>query len=159
MAVPACRPCISPMPFSTRLRGIFWWFSGTAEELAKRIRPRRIQLSFAPVKSALFRYGAEVTKWTGITPMILTGLSSPEYSFTDAMNVQKGVAFTHRNFVYDGPHRPLSQSVRALKSPVYLFEGRRDYVAPTACAAQLFDEIAAPRKVWVSFERRRSWRR
>jgi pimeloyl-ACP methyl ester carboxylesterase len=85
--------------------------------------------------------------------MILTGLSSPEYSFTDAMNVQKGVAFTHRNFVYDGPQRPLELSVSALKSPVYLFEGRRDYVAPTACAARLFDEIAAPRKAWVWFER------
>jgi pimeloyl-ACP methyl ester carboxylesterase len=63
---------------------------------------------------ALFRYGAEVMKWTSVTPMILTGLASSEYSLTDAMNVQKGVAFTHRNFVYDGPQRPLSQSVRAL---------------------------------------------
>ena len=104
-------------------------------------------------ESALFRYGAEVMKWTSVTPMILTGLASSEYSFTDAMNVQKGVAFTHRNFVYDGPPRPLSESVHILKSPVYLFEGRRDYVAPTACAAQLFAEIAAPRKVWVWFER------
>ena len=104
-------------------------------------------------ESALFRYGAEVRKWTSVTPMILTGLAAPEYSFRDAMNVQKGVAFTHRNFVYDGPSRPLSQSVRALKSPLYLFEGRRDYVAPTACAAQLFGEITAPRKVWVWFDR------
>jgi pimeloyl-ACP methyl ester carboxylesterase len=104
-------------------------------------------------ESALFRYGAEVMKWTSVTQMILTGLTSPEYSFTDAMNVQKGVAFTHRNFVFDGPHRPLSQSVRALNSPVYLFEGRRDYVAPTACAAQLFVEITAPRKGWVWFDR------
>jgi len=104
-------------------------------------------------ESALFRYGGEVMKWTSVTPMILTGLASSEYSFTDAMNVQKGVAFTHRNFVYDGPNRPLSQSVRALESPVYLFEGRRDYVAPTVCAAQLFGEITAPRKVWVWFDR------
>jgi pimeloyl-ACP methyl ester carboxylesterase len=104
-------------------------------------------------ESALFRYGAEVRKWTSVTPMILTGLASPEYSFRDALNVQKGVAFTHRNFVYDGPSRPLSESVRALKSPLYLFEGRRDYVAPTTCAAQLFGEITTPSKVWVWFDR------
>lgn len=104
-------------------------------------------------EAALFRYGAEVMKWTSVTPMILTGLASPEYSFADAMNVQKGVAFTHGNFVYDGPRRPLSESIHILKSPVYLFEGRRDYVAPTACAAQLFGEITAPRKAWVWFER------
>jgi pimeloyl-ACP methyl ester carboxylesterase len=104
-------------------------------------------------ESALFRYGAEVMKWSSVAPMILTGLASAEYSFTDAMNVQRGVAFTHRNFVYDGPQRPLELSVHALKSPVYLFEGRRDYVAPTACAAQLFAKITAPRKEWVWFER------
>lgn len=85
--------------------------------------------------------------------MILTGLAAPDYSFRDAMNVRKAVAFTHRNFVYDGPSRPLSQSVRALKSPLYLFEGRRDYVAPTVCAARLFDEITAPSKVWIWFDR------
>jgi pimeloyl-ACP methyl ester carboxylesterase len=104
-------------------------------------------------ESALFRYGAVVAKWTSVTPMILTGLASSEYSFSDAMNVQKGVTFTHRNFVYDGPPRPLDQSVHALKSPVYLFEGRRDVVAPTSCASRLFDEIAVPHKAWVWFER------
>jgi pimeloyl-ACP methyl ester carboxylesterase len=103
-------------------------------------------------ESALFRYGAEVTTWTSVTPMILTGLTSFEYSFRDAINVREGVAFTHRNFVYDGPDRPLSQSVRALDVPFYLFEGRRDYVAPTACAAELFNEITAPNKAWVWFE-------
>lgn len=104
-------------------------------------------------ESALFRYGAVVTKWTSVAPMILTGLASSEYSLSDAMNVQRAVAFTHRNFVYDGPTRPLDQSVHALKSPIYLFEGRRDLVAPTSCASQLFDEITAPHKQWVWFER------
>jgi hypothetical protein len=60
---------------------------------------------------------------------------------TDYVRPPKGVAFTHRNFIYGGPHRLLSQSVRALNSPVYLFEDRRDYVAPTACAAQGVDMV------------------
>jgi pimeloyl-ACP methyl ester carboxylesterase len=129
------------------------WLHEQAAAAEDRVTLAQIGTKHWDRESALFRYGAEVMKWTSVTPMILTGLISSEYSVTDAMNVQKGVAFTHRNFVYDGPNRPLSQSVRTLKSPVYLFEGRRDYVAPTACAAQLFGEITAPRKVWVWFER------
>jgi pimeloyl-ACP methyl ester carboxylesterase len=129
------------------------WLRQEAAAAGDRDTLARIGTAHWDRESALFRYGAEVMKWTSATPMILTGLASSEYSFADAMNVRKGVAFTHRNFVYDGPHRPLSQSVRALKSPVYLFEGRRDYVAPTTCAAQLFGELTAPRKVWVWFDR------
>jgi pimeloyl-ACP methyl ester carboxylesterase len=104
-------------------------------------------------ESALFRYGAEVRKWNSVTPIILTGLAAPEYTMRDALNVRKGVAYTHRHYVYDGPRLPLYQSVRSLNVPVYLFEGRRDYVAPTACAAQFFASISAPRKAWVWFDR------
>jgi pimeloyl-ACP methyl ester carboxylesterase len=129
------------------------WLRNEAVAAGNRDEAGQIGTPHWDREAALFRYGAEVMKWTGITPMILTGLAAPEYSFTDAMNVRKGVAFTHRNFVYDGPTRPLSESVRMLESPLYLFEGRRDYVAPTACATQLFSEITAPRKVWVWFDR------
>jgi pimeloyl-ACP methyl ester carboxylesterase len=102
------------------------WLRQVAAAAGDRDTVSQIGTAHWDRESALFRYGAEVMKWTGVTPMILTGLASPEYSFTDGMNVQKGVGFTHRNFVYDGPHRPLSQSVRALQSPLYLFEGRGD---------------------------------
>src|ERR1700724_3458565 len=41
MAVPVCRPCISPMPFSIRLSTTFYWSIGTAAEPASpNPRPR-----------------------------------------------------------------------------------------------------------------------
>jgi len=129
------------------------WLRQQATGAGDRTTIKMIGLPKWDRESALFRYGAEVTTWTSVAPMIVTGLASPEYSIADAMNVRKGVEFTHRNFVYDGPSRPLSQSVRALQTPLYLFEGRRDYVAPTLCAAQLFEEITAPRKVWIWFDK------
>jgi pimeloyl-ACP methyl ester carboxylesterase len=104
-------------------------------------------------ESALFRYGAEVRKWRSITPMILTGLAAPEYTFSDGLAVPKGVAFTHKSYVYDGPRLPLYDSVKALSVPVFLFEGRSDYTAPTDCAARLFAGISAPSKTWVWFDR------
>jgi pimeloyl-ACP methyl ester carboxylesterase len=104
-------------------------------------------------ESALFRYGAEVRKWRSVTPMILTGLAAPEYTFGDGLNVRRGVAFTHKYYVYDGPQLPLYESVRALNIPVFLFEGRRDYTAPTGCAARLSAAISAPSKTWIWFDR------
>ncbi|HXQ16355.1 MAG TPA: alpha/beta hydrolase [Caulobacteraceae bacterium] len=104
-------------------------------------------------ESALFKYGAEVVKWHSFTPMILTGLAAPEYTFGDALNVPKGVAFTHRSYVYDGPSLPLYDSVKALEAPVFMFEGRRDMVTPTDCAARLLSALAAPLKSWTWFER------
>ena len=84
--------------------------------------------------------------------MILTGLAAPEYTFGDALNVSKGVAFTHRSYVYDGPSLPLYESVKALKVPVFMFEGRRDVVTPTDCAARLFGAVSAPLKSWTWFD-------
>jgi len=84
--------------------------------------------------------------------MILTGLAASEYTLSDGLNVRKGVAFTHKAYVYDGPSLPLYQSVTSLSVPVYVFEGRRDYVSPTACAQRLFAALSAPRKIWTWFD-------
>ena len=54
--------------------------------------------------------------------------------------------------MYDGPSLPLYESVGSLAVPVYFFEGRRDYVSPTACAERLFAALSAPSKTWVWFD-------
>jgi len=120
--------------------------AGDAETLSQVGRPGWDK------ESALFRYGAEVRRWRSMTPMILTGLAAPEYTLRDGLDVPKGVAFTHRSYVYDGPSLPLYESVRSLGVPVYFFEGRRDYVSPTACAERLFAGISAPSKTRIWFD-------
>jgi pimeloyl-ACP methyl ester carboxylesterase len=62
-------------------------------------------------------------------------------------------ALTVPFYVYDGPTLPLYDSVTVLRVPVFMFEGRRDLVAPTDCAARLFDAISAPSKTSIWFER------
>lgn len=129
------------------------WLRAQATAAGDRATLAQIGRSGWDRESALFRYGAEVRKWRSITPIILTGLAAPEYTFSDGLNVRNGVAFTHASYVYDGPRLPLYTSVESLSVPVFLFEGRADYTAPTACAARLFSRISAPSKTWVWFDR------
>jgi pimeloyl-ACP methyl ester carboxylesterase len=54
--------------------------------------------------------------------------------------------------VDDGPGQPLGERLGALKTPVWLFTGRRDATVPPECGARFFRAVSAPAKRWVWFE-------
>lgn len=102
-------------------------------------------------ESALFQYGGEVASQTSFFYLLELGLRAPEYSLLDAWHVKAGADFTHahlKNDVYQGG---LMYAVPKLDVPVYFFEGRRDYTAPTACVTQYMDKLQAPKKQTVWF--------
>ena len=103
-------------------------------------------------ESALFKYGGEVVRMRSFAPLVLIGLGATEYTMADSLNVKRGVDFTHAHFVYDGPNRPLMNSVNALSVPTWFFIGRRDYTTPWPCQTRYFDAISAPQKHLVWFE-------
>jgi len=103
----------------------------------------------------LFKYGGELRGATSFVPLLLMGLSAPEYTFSDGMNVPKGVRFTHKNMRYDvikgGPNAPLMDAVPAVGVPVYFFTGKYDETDPQECTQQYFQRLRAPQKRLVWF--------
>jgi pimeloyl-ACP methyl ester carboxylesterase len=106
-------------------------------------------------EAALFKYGGEVVGMKSFTPLILIGLKSPEYTLRDALNVPKGVQFTHKYLKYDAGYEPdmaLMDARNIFSVPVYLFTGRHDMTTPASCALEYFDELRAPSKHFIWFE-------
>jgi pimeloyl-ACP methyl ester carboxylesterase len=100
----------------------------------------------------LFQFGGELHGATSFIPLILIGLGAPEYTFTDAMNVRKGVTFTHKHMKYDVIRGALMDSVKSVGIPVYFFTGRYDETDPYQCTVRYFELIHAPRKALIWFD-------
>jgi pimeloyl-ACP methyl ester carboxylesterase len=102
----------------------------------------------------LFEFGGEVQGMKSFIPLLLIGLQAPEYSFSDAMNVRKGVAFTHRYLKFDvtSGKGEFMDAVPAVKVPVYFFTGRHDETDPHECTEKYYERIRAPKKGLVWFE-------
>ena len=101
----------------------------------------------------LFQFGGELRGATSFVPLILMGLGAPEYTFTDGMNVRKGVSFTHKHMKYDVIQGALMDSVTSVDVPVYFFTGRYDETDPYECTVRYFERIRAPRKALIWFDR------
>ena len=100
----------------------------------------------------LFRYSAELYKATSFWPLLFVGLRAPEYTFSDAINVKKGVELVNRKMVYDVIPGPLAEHVRRIDIPIFFFLGRHDYNEPSALAAEYLDSLRCPYKRLVWFE-------
>ncbi|HEY2782315.1 MAG TPA: alpha/beta hydrolase [Steroidobacteraceae bacterium] len=106
-------------------------------------------------ESALFKYGGEVVGMKSFTPLIMIGLRSAEYTLRDALNVPKGVQFTHKHLKFDARYNPamaLMDVTDQFAVPIYFFTGRHDMTTPASCALKFFDQLQAPAKHFVWFE-------
>lgn len=101
----------------------------------------------------LFEYGAELYGETSFWPLIRSGLTAPEYTFREAMRVKDGSSFSSRHMRYDVIDGELATAVRRVEVPVFFFQGRHDYVTPSELAASYLDELSAPAKQLIWFER------
>lgn len=95
-------------------------------------------------RSAIMRYGGEVTGMPGPVPFAWMGLTAPEYTIEDVVNIQEGWQYDHDHMIADGPSLPLARSVPALQVPVWFFQGRRDYLAPGLCVQRYASALQAP---------------
>lgn len=100
----------------------------------------------------LFEFGAELHHATSFLPLLMSGLTAPEYTLRDALNVPKGPQFAARHMQYDVIAAPLSTTVKSLDVPVFLFAGRYDYVTPSELGVAYVQALQAPCKQIVWFE-------
>ena len=134
--------------------------SGPVAELQRRfLEERREDLGLEPdvviddsnLENLLFKSGSELYGETSFAPLLLSGLSAPEYSLSDSLNVAKGSSFSSGNMQYDMPRNLLAHEWQ-FNVPVALIMGRHDMVTPTELAKDYFDRIEAPLKAWYLFE-------
>ena len=103
-------------------------------------------------ETLLFKFGGEIHHARSFMPLLLTGLTAPEYSLRDARNIPKGVSLYSRNFVYNSISGELMDVITQVEIPIYFFTGRYDYTDPFMLTEQYFSKIKAPEKHIVWFE-------
>jgi pimeloyl-ACP methyl ester carboxylesterase len=100
----------------------------------------------------LFKFGGELHGKTSYSPLLWAGLTAPEYSLWDALNVARGSRFSSDHMRYNVILGPLMDEITSLSVPVYFFQGRYDFVTPSELVEEYMDELRAPSKTLVWFE-------
>ena len=85
--------------------------------------------------------------------MVIPILRSPEYSLLDMWKYYKGAFFCLESMWDEVVNLKFDRSVLELKMPVYLTEGRHDQNTPIPIALRWFDQLKAPYKEWIWFEK------
>ena len=85
--------------------------------------------------------------------MILPLLRSPEYTLPDLWKYYKGAFFCLSSMWDEVVDLRFDETVPELKMPVYLTEGSHDQNTPISIAQRWFDQLTAPRKKWIWFEK------
>lgn len=100
----------------------------------------------------LFRFGGEIHGETSYLPFVWTGLRAPEYGLMDVARVARGSSWSSEHMREIAIGGPLGEVVDCLAVPVWVFEGRYDYVTPAALADRWLERLRAPSKRRVRFE-------
>jgi len=78
---------------------------------------------------------------------------SRDYTLSDVVGTLRGVRFAQDQLLPDLAHLNLFQMLPRLDVPVFLLQGRYDYVAPASCAEQYYQTLQAPKgKQLIWFE-------
>jgi pimeloyl-ACP methyl ester carboxylesterase len=104
-------------------------------------------------ETLLFRFGGEIHDAKSYLPLLLTGLTAPEYSLRDVRNIPRGVSLYRNHFVDNATSGELMDVVTEVKIPIYFFTGRYDFTDPFSLTEEYFCKIIAPDKHMVWFER------
>jgi pimeloyl-ACP methyl ester carboxylesterase len=103
----------------------------------------------------LGKYGGEVhgNPRGGMSTLLRGLLSSSEYSWPDRINVVRGIFANMRLMWPKIVSIDLRAQVPEIQVPVYFLEGRYDYEAPAVLAERYLQQLTAPRKELIWFER------
>lgn len=112
----------------------------------------RLAQNQEPTEDDLFAYDAEIVGSHSLLPILWLGLTAPQYTFQDFLNVPKGARRLDKQMRYNVISGPLDRKVLAVKVPVYFVLGRHDWNTPSTLAAQYVERLSAPRKQIYWFE-------
>jgi len=92
--------------------------------------------------------------FTGLLLKLLRQLVvSPDYTFLDIIRTLRGMRFVQDHLLPDLANLNLFEMLPRLDVPVFLLQGRHDYVAPSSLAEQYYQALQAPKgKQLIWFE-------
>jgi pimeloyl-ACP methyl ester carboxylesterase len=92
--------------------------------------------------------------YTGLLLKLLRQLVvSPDYTFLDIIRTLRGMRFVQDQLLPDLANLNLFEMLPRLDVPVFLLQGRHDYVAPSSLAEQYYQALQAPKgKQLIWFE-------
>jgi len=103
-------------------------------------------------------FGGGFHRAPGIFELIGTGFPSPYYSFADFWRLFAGGYFSFSLLWDNMQNVDLFAEVPGIRVPVYFFEGRFDFIAPSEIASRYFEALRAPKgKTFVWFENSGHW--
>jgi pimeloyl-ACP methyl ester carboxylesterase len=70
---------------------------------------------------------------------------SRDYTLSDIVGTLRGIGFTQDHLLPDLAHLDLFEMLPRLDVPVFLLQGRHDYVAPPTIAEQYYQALHAPK--------------
>jgi pimeloyl-ACP methyl ester carboxylesterase len=110
--------------------------------------------NFATLQQWVDHFGGMLYGETSNRPLFRNILVAPEYSLGDLIKFARGVRFSVQTlFLLEVRSLDLRRHGPRFDVPVYFFEGRHDWVAPSVMAEQYFETIEAPCKKLVWFEK------
>ncbi len=106
-------------------------------------------------KEWLLKLGGERYAKTGYADWILSIWTSREYSFFDLIKYAKSSAFCAGNIIYDPDFNNFNffKQIPEVKIPVFFISGAYDYNTPWELVQQYANEIKAPKKEFIKFEK------
>lgn len=88
-----------------------------------------------------------------VKKMMLNLLTSKEYNFRDCMRFMQGQLFSMKNLQAEMMQINLKEMINRVNIPIYFIMGKHDLTAPYEPSERFFNEISAPEKQWIMFER------
>ena len=106
-------------------------------------------------KDWLLKLGGERYAKTGYTDWIFSIWTSREYSFFDLIKYAKSSAFCAGNIIYDPDFNNFNffKQIPEVKIPIYFISGAYDYNTPWELVQKYANEIKAPKKEFILFDK------
>ncbi len=101
----------------------------------------------------MVRFGGHIYGKTSLFPLILTFLRIDEYAWPDLILLFQGSKVSERLLWSQLYQANLFQSVPRIDAPVYFFLGRHDQCVSSLLAEKYFEQLQAPVKKLVWFEK------
>jgi pimeloyl-ACP methyl ester carboxylesterase len=101
----------------------------------------------------LSHFGGDFYDAQGIRRYVLAGVVSPHYSLLDGLRFARGISASLETWLKEMPKADFFHTIPRIEVPVYFFTGRRDYNTPFEVVERYAEQLQAPHKEIVWFER------
>lgn len=98
-------------------------------------------------------FGGAIYKKPSMWTLIKTILFAKEHTFAEKLYfIKPGTSYSLKHLWSDMMNKNLFNDIDSIQVPVYIFQGKHDYVTPYPLAKNFFDKLKAPKKAFFTFE-------